>query len=70
MARVDEDRTIAIVACAGVVLLALVATKKVLDSPAKGKDQSSLGRLFRISSGVVELSLRAAATTSPAVCPL
>jgi hypothetical protein len=49
MARVDEDRTIAIVACAGVVLLALVATKKVLDSPAKAKDQSSIGRLFRIS---------------------
>jgi hypothetical protein len=38
MARADEDRTAAIVACAGVVL-APVAAKKVLDGPAKDKDQ-------------------------------
>lgn len=53
MARVDADRTMAIVACAEVVLLALVATKKVLDSPAKGKVQSSLRRLFRRSQSLV-----------------
>jgi hypothetical protein len=36
MARADEDRTIAIAAFSG-VLLNLVATTKVLDSPAKAK---------------------------------
>jgi hypothetical protein len=38
MARADKDGTITIVAYAGVVLLDLVATKEVLDGPAKGKD--------------------------------
>jgi len=37
MAGLDEDRTISIVAFAG-VLINLIATKKVLDGPAKGKD--------------------------------